>query len=175
MRMGKLDSPIREERRLMVIENRELRKIFGPKGRKWQAGGENYIIWSCMLCTPHQTSFGWLNQSRLQGACWCKEKKSNTLVWYGNRREEELDLDGMIYQEVEWDKVGWLAWLWAQRELWCSVKFGVFFNGVSAGCSAASSYLSVCLFVWLVGLVVDWLDSQSVCWLVGWLVGSLII
>ena len=51
----------------------------------------------------------------------------------------------------------------------------MFFNGVSAGCSAASSYLSVCLFVWLVGLVVDWLDSQSVCWLVGWLVGSLII
>jgi hypothetical protein len=40
---------LREEHRLRVFENRVLRKIFGPKGRKMDHG-ENCIIMSFMTC-----------------------------------------------------------------------------------------------------------------------------
>ena len=40
---------MREEHRLRVFENRVLRRIFGPK----RESGENYIMRSLMICTPH--------------------------------------------------------------------------------------------------------------------------
>jgi hypothetical protein len=47
---------MREERRLRVFENRVLRRIFGPK--RDEGSGENYIMKSLMICTPHPTLFG---------------------------------------------------------------------------------------------------------------------
>ena len=44
---------LREEHRLRVFENRELRGIFGPKRDGVQESGENYIMRSLMICTPH--------------------------------------------------------------------------------------------------------------------------
>jgi hypothetical protein len=41
-----------------VIENRELRRIFGPKRDKVTGMGENYIMNSLMICTPHTIFFG---------------------------------------------------------------------------------------------------------------------
>ena len=40
-----------EGRRLRVFENRELRKIFGPKRDEVIGGGENYIMRSLMIFT----------------------------------------------------------------------------------------------------------------------------
>jgi hypothetical protein len=37
-----------------VFENRVLRKIFGPKGKRYLGSGGNYITKSLMLCIPHQ-------------------------------------------------------------------------------------------------------------------------
>jgi len=46
-----------EEYRLRVFENRVL-KIFGPKRAKVTGSGENYIMRSLMICTPHPILFG---------------------------------------------------------------------------------------------------------------------
>jgi len=43
---------LREERRLKVSENRELR-IFGPKRDEIRGNGKNYVMRSLMFCTPH--------------------------------------------------------------------------------------------------------------------------
>ena len=48
---------MREERRLRVSENRVLRRIFGPKTDEVIKSGENYIMRSLMICTPHPISF----------------------------------------------------------------------------------------------------------------------
>ena len=45
---------LREERRLRVFENKVLRRIFGPKRDEVTGFGENYIMKSLMMCTPHQ-------------------------------------------------------------------------------------------------------------------------
>jgi hypothetical protein len=41
---------LREEHRLRVFENRVLGRIFGPKGDE---DGENFIMRSLMIYTPH--------------------------------------------------------------------------------------------------------------------------
>jgi hypothetical protein len=41
---------MREEHRLRVLENRVLRKIFGPKGEGQQRSGKDYITRSIMIC-----------------------------------------------------------------------------------------------------------------------------
>jgi hypothetical protein len=46
-----------EERRLMS-EDRVLRRVFGPKRDEVQGSGENYIMGSLMICTPHPIFFG---------------------------------------------------------------------------------------------------------------------
>ena len=43
---------LREEHRLRVFENRVLRRIFGRRTGQ-QVSGENYIMRSLMICTPH--------------------------------------------------------------------------------------------------------------------------
>jgi len=43
---------------LRVSENRELRKIFGCRRDKITGSGENYIMKSLMICTPHHIFFG---------------------------------------------------------------------------------------------------------------------
>jgi hypothetical protein len=45
-----------------VFENRELRRIFGPKERKQQEAGEKYIMRSFIICTLHQIVLRYLNQ-----------------------------------------------------------------------------------------------------------------
>jgi hypothetical protein len=44
---------LREERRLRVFVNRVLRRIFGPKRGKERRTGEDCIMRSFMICTPH--------------------------------------------------------------------------------------------------------------------------
>jgi hypothetical protein len=46
-----------EEHRLIVSENRVLRKIFRPK-RKWQEAGGDCIMKSFITCIPHQILLG---------------------------------------------------------------------------------------------------------------------
>ena len=36
-----------------VLDNRVLRRIFGPKMGEVIGGGENYIMRSLIICTPH--------------------------------------------------------------------------------------------------------------------------
>jgi hypothetical protein len=42
-----------EQCRLRVFENRALRRIFGPKRDEVTGSGENFIMRSLMICTPH--------------------------------------------------------------------------------------------------------------------------
>jgi len=49
---------LREERRLRVFEKMVLRRIFGTKRDEVTGIGENYIMRSLMICTPHKTLFG---------------------------------------------------------------------------------------------------------------------
>jgi hypothetical protein len=44
---------LREECRLRVFENRVLRRVFGPKRDEVTGSGENFIVRSFMICTPH--------------------------------------------------------------------------------------------------------------------------
>ena len=46
-----------EERKLMVFENKVLRRIYGPKRDTVTWSGENYILRSLMTCVPHQILF----------------------------------------------------------------------------------------------------------------------
>jgi hypothetical protein len=48
----------REERRLCVFEDMVLRTIFGPKRDEVTGSGEDYIMRSLMICTPHSILFG---------------------------------------------------------------------------------------------------------------------
>jgi hypothetical protein len=43
----------REEPRLRVLENRVLRRVFGPKRDEVRGNGENYIMRSFMISTAH--------------------------------------------------------------------------------------------------------------------------
>jgi hypothetical protein len=45
---------LREEHRLRVLENRVLRKIFGPKREKVTGGWRRLHNEHLMICTPHQ-------------------------------------------------------------------------------------------------------------------------
>jgi len=49
---------LRQEPRLRVFEYRVLRRIFGPKRDEVTRSGENYIMRSLMVCTPHPIFFG---------------------------------------------------------------------------------------------------------------------
>ena len=48
---------LREECMLRVFKNRVLRGIFGPKRDEVTGNGENYIMRSLMICTPHPVLF----------------------------------------------------------------------------------------------------------------------
>jgi hypothetical protein len=48
---------LREERRLKLFENGVLRRIFRPE-RDEVTSGENYIMRSLVICTPHPVLFG---------------------------------------------------------------------------------------------------------------------
>jgi hypothetical protein len=49
---------LREGCRLRVFENKVLRRIFGPKERRGNGSGEDYVTRSFMQCIPHQILFG---------------------------------------------------------------------------------------------------------------------
>jgi hypothetical protein len=58
------------EHRLRVFENRVLRRIFVPKGDEVTGNGENYIMLSLMIFTPHPILFGYTIEKNLMGgAC----------------------------------------------------------------------------------------------------------
>jgi len=49
---------LREKRRLRVLENRVLKRIFGIKRDEVTGGGGNYKTRSLVISTPHPISFG---------------------------------------------------------------------------------------------------------------------
>jgi hypothetical protein len=49
---------MREEGRRWLFESRVLRRIFGPKRNEVKESGENYVMKSLKICTPHQIFFG---------------------------------------------------------------------------------------------------------------------
>jgi len=49
---------LREECRLRVFENKELKRIFGPKRDRVTGEWEKYIMRSLTTCTPHQVLCG---------------------------------------------------------------------------------------------------------------------
>ena len=49
---------LREERRLKVFGNRVLGRIFGPKREEATGSGENCIVTSIMISSPHPILFG---------------------------------------------------------------------------------------------------------------------
>jgi hypothetical protein len=49
-----LSLTLREEHRLRVVENRVLRKVFGPKRDEVSGEGENCVTRSFVICTFHQ-------------------------------------------------------------------------------------------------------------------------
>jgi hypothetical protein len=54
---------LREEHTPRVIENRVLRKIFGPKRDDVYYGSrEHYVTRSFVICNPRQIFFEWSNQ-----------------------------------------------------------------------------------------------------------------
>jgi hypothetical protein len=54
----KLGLTLWKDHRLRVSENRELRRIFGLKRRKWREVREDCIMRSFITCTPHQILLG---------------------------------------------------------------------------------------------------------------------
>jgi hypothetical protein len=54
---------------LRELEFRELRKIFDPKRKKLQDTGEDCIVRSLMICTPHQ-SLRLQNEGRDEPGMW---------------------------------------------------------------------------------------------------------
>jgi hypothetical protein len=50
---------LRKERRLRCMRIGCWGEYLGPRGTRWQGSGENYIIRSLMICTPHSILFGW--------------------------------------------------------------------------------------------------------------------
>jgi len=49
---------LRKDLKLKVFENSMLRGIFGPKRDEVTGSGDNYIMRSLMICTPHQILVG---------------------------------------------------------------------------------------------------------------------
>jgi len=58
---------LRKECRLRVFENKVLRRIFEPKRDKVTGSGENCVMRSLMICTPHQMLFGLSNREEWDG------------------------------------------------------------------------------------------------------------
>jgi hypothetical protein len=55
---------LRQERRLRVLDNRVLRKIFVPKGTRQQGSGENYVTRSFMFCSAHTILLGYESKKK---------------------------------------------------------------------------------------------------------------
>jgi hypothetical protein len=61
---------LREESRLRMYKNKVLRRILEPKRDEVKGSGENYIVRSLMICTPHQIIFGdQIEKNERGGAC----------------------------------------------------------------------------------------------------------
>ena len=50
-----------------MFENKVLRRIFEPKRDKVTGSGENCVMRSLMICTPHQMLFGLSNREEWDG------------------------------------------------------------------------------------------------------------
>jgi hypothetical protein len=48
----------RKEHTLRLLENRALRRMLGPRGKRKQGSGEYYVTWSFIICTTRKILFG---------------------------------------------------------------------------------------------------------------------
>jgi hypothetical protein len=55
-----------DKHRLRVLENRVLRKMFGPKRCEVTGQWRNYIMKSFIICTPHQMLCGYIKSGRIR-------------------------------------------------------------------------------------------------------------
>jgi hypothetical protein len=55
---------VRKERKLRMLENRVLRRIFGPKRDEATGEWRKLHNESLMICTPHQILFGRSNREK---------------------------------------------------------------------------------------------------------------
>jgi len=58
----------------LFIYNRLLRKIRGPK-KKEPNTREEYMMASCMVCSPHKIICNQINEDEMDGALACREEK----------------------------------------------------------------------------------------------------
>jgi hypothetical protein len=102
---------MREECRVMVFENRVLRKIFGPKRDEVTKSWGDYITRNCMICTPHQILFRWSNEEDLGGLgmwhIWVTRGVYRILVRPGHRWEDSIKMN---FQD--WDGEAWTGLIW---------------------------------------------------------------
>ena len=84
--------------------------------------GENCIMRSWMIYTPHKILFAWSSQERWdgQGLChvWGRGHVQTGFLW-GNLRErdqlEDIRVDGYVILKLilkKWDGSAWTVWIW---------------------------------------------------------------
>jgi len=116
-----------------------MRRIFGPKKEKGQGSGENYIMRSIMICTPHQYNSGdKIEMNERGGACGpYGERRGMYRVLVGKpegkrplgrsrrRWEDNIKMDlqevgcrVMGWIELAQDKDSWRALVNAVMNLW---------------------------------------------------------
>ena len=94
------------------------------KGTRLEGSGENYIMRSLMICTPHQMLIRWKNrewdvarmgESRVACRVLVGEREGNRPFWRPRHRwEDNLKMD---LQRVEWGGMDWID-LAEDRERW---------------------------------------------------------
>jgi hypothetical protein len=82
---------LREEHRLRGIENRVLRRIFGPKMDEVRENGESCTMRSFTTCTNYQILLGGSNQGERGGRdmwhAW-ERRETCTGFWWESRKEK---------------------------------------------------------------------------------------
>jgi hypothetical protein len=78
-------------------------KYLGISVRKWQETGENYTLRGFIICTPHQTLFGWSKKDEISWRVRRKRIVHGTYVRKpeGKRSLEDTGLDGRNI--LEWN------------------------------------------------------------------------
>ena len=78
---------LRDERRLRVLENMVLRRIFGPRRDEVTGNGENYIMRNLMIYTPHPILFGdQIEKNKMGGARSAYGREERRIQCFGGEK-----------------------------------------------------------------------------------------